>query len=392
MIQNPLALACVLLAIEIAVIYLSEDKLFKPFFKFLPAVFWIYFLPMVCSTLGVIPSQSDLYQKISAYLLPASLFLLLISVDVPAILKLGRSALLMMLAGSVGVMIGAPIILLLFGRVLPPDAWSGFSALSGSWIGGSANMIAVKEILKTPESIFVPMIAVDIVVSYSWMAILIALAACQNVYDRWNRSDRRLLDELHERVSDLSTVSFKGYDAGVLVLMFLLAAVMTVLSTQFAKQLPEMRGITAFTWTILVITVLGILLSFTRARRLESYGSSKAGYLFLYFVLASIGAKANLSSLSTAPLLIAAGFVWVVFHFLFLLAVGRLIRAPLALAATASQANIGGAVSAPIVAAIYQPVLAPVGLLLGVSGTIIGTYAALLCAQLCYWVTHSRFF
>jgi len=340
---------------------------------------------MIVSTLGLIPAKSGIYQIISTYFLPAALFLLLLCVDIPAILKLGKMALLMMFAGSFGIVFGAPIVLILFQKWLPADAWMGFGALSGSWVGGSANMIAVKEAIQAPEAIFLPMIAVDIVVSYSWMGFLILLAAYQTAYDRWNRSDTRLIDELNRRASNRAAQTFRGYQSGKTVFLLLLAILATGLSIWFSKLIPEAKGFSAATWTILFVSALGIAMSFTPLKKLQSYGASKIGYIILYFVLTSIGAKANLAALMQAPVFILAGFVWVLIHFLFMILIAKFIRAPLALTAAASQANIGGPVSAPIVAAIYQPSLAPVGLLLGVLGNIIGTYAGLFCSQLCHW-------
>ncbi len=388
MVRQPVLLVFVLLALEAAVISVSEHRRFKHLFKVLPAVFWIYFLPMVLSTAGIIPSSSPVYQTISVYLLPISLVLLFVGVNLPDILKLGRHALTMMLAGSFGIILGAPIVLFFFRHQLPPDAWLAFGALSGSWVGGSANMLAVKEALGTPDAIFVPMIAVDIAVSYSWMGILIALAAYQSVYDRWNRSDRKVIEELNRKTTESQDDFFHGYRVLPILGMLALAAATTLSAIYLTSFLPETKGVTKITWTILTVSMAGALFSFTGLRKLQSYGASKIGYLVLYFVLTSMGAKANLRDLASAPLFVLIGFILVVVHFLFMLIVSKLTKAPLSLVATASQANIGGPVSAPIVGAIYEPSLAPVGLLLGIFGNLIGTYTALFCAKLCYLAVH----
>jgi uncharacterized membrane protein len=382
---NLVALVSFLLSIEAFVLFLSEHKRFRRFFKFVPAVFWIYFLPMVFSTLGIIPSQSPVYQNITAYFLPASLVLLFLGANIPSILKLGKDALIMMLAGSFGIILGAPLVLMLFGRWLPAQAWSGFGALSGSWVGGSANMIAAREALGTPDAVFLPMLVVDVIVSYSWMGILMLLANYQKTYDRWNGANLSLIDELH-RKTKASTAEYRGIRWRSTFGMLLLAAGLTIVSILIAGQLPQTKGLSATTWTIMIVSVTAILLSLTKLRKLQSYGASRIGYWLLYFVLTSMGAKANLRDLGSVPLFILAGFVWVIFHFMFMLVVSRFTKSPLSVVATASQANIGGSVSAPIVAAIYEPSLAPVGLLLGVFGNLIGTYAALLCASLCHLV------
>ncbi|HNX68061.1 MAG TPA: DUF819 family protein [Candidatus Omnitrophota bacterium] len=383
MIRNPLGILGILVLTEAVVLCFTEHARFKRFFQFPPSMFWIYFLPMVFSTFNIIPQQSEVYPKIGAYVLPASLILLLISADLKAIFKLGVPALGMMFAGTFGVLLGAPVVLWIFKPWLSADAWSGFAALSASWTGGSANMIAVKEALGTPDAVFLPMVVVDTLVAYSWMGILILLEGVQVAYDKWNRSDRTVVEELHRKIAAAS-VSTPGVLRLEFILLILFAGAFGAgISVCGARWLVGLTGIPQNTLLILIASTLGIAFSFTPVKKLESFGASRIGYILLYFVLTSIGARASLASIVSAPLLIVAGFVWVLIHALFLFAVSRLTRTPLCLVATASQANIGGPASAPVVAAVYEPALAPVGLLLGVLGNVMGTYCGLLCAQLC---------
>lgn len=385
MINDNIGIVAVLLGIEAGIFYLAEYKNTKRFFNFLPPMFWIYFLPMLASTFKILPAQSEVYKFISALFLPASLLLLMLSVDIAAILKLGRKALTMMLAGSLGIILGGPLVLFIFKPWLPADIWMGFGALSASWIGGSANMLAVKEAIAVPDRVFLPMVVVDTIVAYSWMGIVIAMAGCQAKYDQWNKSDTKVMHELNDKITALEKKhSPRPLTIRYASLIIAVAIAGTYIAATAARHLPEVKNvISAHTWTIIIVTALGIMLSFTRARNLESAGASKMGYVFLYFVLASIGARASLMDIISAPLLVAAGFIWVFIHAIFLLIASRLTRAPMFLMAAASQANIGGPASAPVVAAIYQPQLAMVGLLLAVVGNIIGTGLGIFCAYLC---------
>ena len=385
MIQNPFGVLAILILIETSILFLSGHSRTKHFFKFPPSMFWIYFLPMVFSGLKVIPQQSILYPKISTYILPASLILLLISADLKAILKLGKRALGMMLIGSLGVILGAPIVLLIFKPWLPADAWSGFAALSASWTGGSANMIAVKEAIGTPDAVFFPMVVVDTIGAYSWMGVLLLLAGFQTVYDKWNRSDRSAIEVLHRKAAEVPVSDSKIVRLEHILLVVLVGFSGAWISNGLAAGLTLLTSLPRNTGLILIASTIGIALSFTRAKTLENFGASRIGYILLYFVLTSIGARASLSGILSAPVLLVAGFVWILIHALFLLIASRLTRTPLCLVAAASQANIGGPASAPVVAAIYEPALAPVGLLLGIFGNVIGTYCGLLCAPLCRW-------
>ncbi len=369
------------MAIEALVLWLAAHKDYKKWFAFLPSLFWIYFLPMLFSTLGIIDAKSPVYSKIINSLLPASLFLLLITVDIKSILRLGRPALIMFFAGSAGIVFGAALVFFIFKGWIGKEFWAGFGALCGSWTGGSANMIAVKEALQTPDAVFLPMVIVDTIVPYVWMAILVAFAESQPFFDRWNSADRRILDQLGRKAHKLEEQKISWQWWRVLLMVGAAVGVSVALHA-FVKLLPIGKD-AVYAWTVILVSALAIGLSFTPAKKLEVYGSTKIGYLILFFVLTSIGAKASLSNITATVLLIIAGFCIVAIHAAILLGVARLIRAPMFLAAVASQANIGGVASAPIVAEIYHPGFAPVGLLLAILGNIVGTYIGILAGHLC---------
>jgi uncharacterized membrane protein len=245
-------------------------------------------------------------------------------------------------------------------------------------------MIAVKEALSVPDAVFLPMVVVDTVVPYLWMGFLIAAVRWQDVFDRWNCSDRGVIDELRSRTADQQKKVGGRFSPRMLMVLVAIAALGSALSQEIAARLPVVKDVfSPYAWTIIVVSGLGLVLSFTPARRLEAQGATRLGYFILYFVLTAIGAKAALVNIGSALLLITAGLVIVLVHAGTLLAGARILKAPLFLVAAASQANIGGVASAPVVAAVYEPGLASVGLLLAILGNIVGTYLGILCAQLC---------
>ena len=219
MIHNPFLLILILLAVEFGVLFLAGNPRTKHLFSFLPSMFWIYFLPMVLSTCGIIDAKSPLYAGITKYLLPPALFLLLLNVDIKAISRLGPAALVMFFAGSFGIMLGMVISFIIFKPLVGAQFWAGFGALSASWTGGSANMIAVKEALNTPDAVFMPMVIVDTIVPYTWMGILVALAVHQKSFDSWNRSDRRILDDLARRTEHFSKQKKQSVHPGKAILI-----------------------------------------------------------------------------------------------------------------------------------------------------------------------------
>ncbi len=348
-------------------------------------------MPMVLSTCGIIDAKSPLYQGITKYLLPPALFLLLLHVDFKAIVRLGPSALVMFFAGSAGIMLGMVISFIIFKPLVGPQFWGGFGALAASWTGGSANMIAVKEALNTPDSVFLPMVIVDTILPYVWMGVLVTLASKQKSFDDWNQSDRRILDDLAKRTENFTQQKSQPVHPAKAILFIGLALLIGRLCQMVSVYLPTGKHVlTAYAWTIILVTTISMILSMTPVSRVPRTGANKSGKWILYFVLTSIGARASLSNASQVGILIAAGVVVLLVHVVILLITAKMIRAPLFLVATASLSNIAGLVSAPVVAEIYQPGLASVGLLLAILGHSIGAYNGILTGQICRLFIHWR--
>jgi len=379
LITEPTAVAGALTAIIAGLFWLSGVPRLQRFFEIIPVVLLAYFLPTIATAVRLIPPQSPAYDWITSYMLTLALFLLMVTVDLRSVVRLGPMALVMMLAGSLGIAVGAPIVFLLFGPALPPEAWKGIAALSGSWIGGSANMVAVAESVGTPDALLGPMIIVDTVVGYGWMAILLFLSSWQARFDRWNRARTGALEVANRHLAEFEShrVPLDLRSTALIVLGGFAAATLAVAVGRRLPELGDPRIISHTTWTVLLVVTVGLLLSFSPIRRLEERGGSRVGYAALYLMMAAIGAQADLRAVLEAPVFMLVGVVWIGIHVSTLLLAARLIRAPLFFVATGSMANVGGTASAPVVAAMYHPAMAPVGLLMAVLGYVVGTYAAL---------------
>lgn len=393
LLQSPMTILAFCASLCALVLWATRQAWVKKFFSVVPSIVLIYYLPTFAAAFGVIPTASPVYDWMRDYLLPFSLFLLMVTADVRAIMRIGPKALGMMLFGTVGVIIGGPVTFLIFEPWLPPGAWQGMAALSGSWIGGSGNFAAIKEAVGAPDSITGLFIIVDTAIGYTWMGVLLFLANYQKRIDQWNRADTTVVEDINRRMRDYEEDQARPlhlYDAMLIITVGFGGAVLcqhagdwVYAQTHEAMQnyTPLVASIfTRFTWLVLFISTAGIALSFTRLRQIESAGASKLSYVALYLFLTSIGAKADLHGILQAKVLLAVGAVWILFHVAFMFLGARLLRAPMFLLATGSQANIGGAASAPIVAAAYYESMAPVGVLMGVLGYLLGNYGGLLCA------------
>ena len=384
LLNDPMAVLAFLAAVVAGIFWMAGHPRFKSFFDKVPAVIFVYFIPMFSTTFGITPATSPLYSWFNQYLLPFALLLLMMTVDLRSIIRLGPMALFMVVAGTFGIVIGGPIALLLFGAWLPEDMWMGFAALSGSWIGGTANMVAIAESVGTPDAMFGPIIVVDTVVGYGWMGVLLFFSAYQTRYDKRANARTEAIEETNRHLAEL-TAHRRPIDLGQVILLVGLGFAGAVVTGRAGQGLPELGDPTIIshtTWAVLLVVTGGLLLSFTPLRKLEEVGASHFGYAALYLLLAGIGARADLKEVLNAPVILAAGALWIAIHVAILFGAARLVRAPLFFIATGSMANIGGAASAPVVAGVYHPAMAPVGLLMAVAGYVLGIYGGLACAYL----------
>ncbi len=414
-----------LLMLALGLVFLTESiksGFWSKFYKIVPGLFIAYMLPAVLTTTGLIAPDwesisqdreiiehgTSLYYMASRYLLPAALVLMTLSIDLKAVFNLGWKALVMFFTGTVGIVIGGPIAILLIATISPetvggfgPDAvWRGLSTLAGSWIGGGANQTAMLEIYGYNQRLYGGMVFVDIVVANVWMAIVLLGIGKRDRINKWLKADTSSIDDLKEKVSTFAekvkrnpsltdimiigaiafgTVSIAHLCAGFLAPYFEIKVANIQSGT--TRNIFSFLG-SSFFWMISIATIIAILLSFTKAKNYEGAGASKFGSVFIYILVATIGMKMDLTLIFDNLGLIAIGVVWMTIHALLLIGVAKLIRAPYFFLAVGSQANVGGAASAPIVASAFHPSLATVGVLLAVLGYAVGTIAAIGCTIL----------
>ena len=394
-VQHPAGILAVLRTVLAVIFWLAEHSVFGRLFKIVPAILFCYFVPAALATAGLIPVESELYSFVKTFVLPASLVLLILALDLKGIVKLGPKAVIMLLAGTFGVVIGGPIALLLTGFMLPPDTWQGMSTLAGSWIGGGANFIALGQMAEASEKMISIMVIPDVFVANVWMAVLLCAAGHQKAIDRWTGADTSAIDDLKKRMAEFQERVRRVPSLADLMMILALGLGGSWLSWKISGYLPEITSsaygtlISGSTWKYLLVTTLGLTMSFTRLRKLEGAGASKIGSVMIYLLIACIGAGATFNNLRENIWFIVAGGIWMCCHVVILLIVARVIRAPIFFVAVGSQANIGGAASAPVVASAFHPALAPVGALLAIVGYVMGTYAGVVCMKVMQRIAES---
>jgi len=378
----------------------SEHPVCKRFYSIIPIVLMCYLLPSLLNTFGIISSEdSQLWRIAKNYFLPASLVLMTLSIDLKAIARLGGKAVTMFLTGTVGIIIGGPLAIIVMGLISPEtltgagsnQVWKGLATLAGSWIGGGANQTAMLEVYQYNPSNYSAMVTVDIIVANLWMACLLYGVGKSDKIDRWLKADTGAIDKIKAQLEQYHAEQSQALDFQKLTAIFAVAfggvgfshLAANTLSPFFAELSLTQDTILSshFFWIVVTATTVGLAFSFSRLRKLEGAGASKFGSLFIYLLVLIVGTKMDVMKAFEQPGLILLGIIWMAVHVGLLVIVAKIIRAPFFFLAVGSKANVGGAASAPIIAGAFHPSLAPVGVLLAVLGYALGTYGAILCAE-----------
>ncbi|RAJ99826.1 putative membrane protein [Larkinella arboricola] len=401
--SDPVTLGVLFLILAVVLSTADSPRPFwQRFYHYVPATLLCYFLPSLLNTFGWVDADNTaLYPIVSRVLLPASLVLFTLSVDFKAFRRLGRKSMLMFAASAVSIMLGGPLAVWLIAQLAPelvggqgPDAvWRGLATLAGTWIGGGANQTALKEVFQPSSNLFSAIVTVDVFISNLWLGVLLYGTGQATTIDRWLRADASAVEEVKDRVrhqveairripssTDLMVILAIGF--GATAVAHALAGVIAPYIDQHSPLLSQFSLNAPFFWIVGLATAIGIGLSFTKARNLEGAGASKVATVFLYLMIATIGLKMNILAIADHPGLILVGLVWMLFHVLLMIGFSRLIRAPYFFLAVGSQACIGGPATAPIIAAAFHPVLAPVGVLMAILGYAVGTYMGYVCGIL----------
>ncbi|NGM73824.1 DUF819 domain-containing protein [Sphingobacterium sp. SGL-16] len=404
LITNNTVIVGILMAILGLVFYTSgiNNKFIKGFYDIIPPLLLCYFLPGVLNSFHVFDGANSPLTTIgSRYFLPACLILFILNLDIKEMWALRKRAGLMFITGTVGILLGGPLAVYLTSLVAPqvvggsgPDeVWRGLGSLAGSWIGGSANQVALKEILQPSPKLFSSIIAVDVFVAYTWMALLLYGASKSKLMDKFFKADARDVDELMVKLEKKAKENAKMPETKDIIIMLSVAFAGTGLATFFAEpvaayimvnypQLETFSLTNTFFWIILFATIISVCLSFTPLRKLENVGASKMGTALLYMLIVTIGMQMDILAILQNPGLFIVGILWISFHALLLFIVAKIFKIPFFYYAVGSMANVGGVASASVMSAAFHPSLISVGVILSVFSYAIGTYAGWLTAIL----------
>ncbi|MEA3418776.1 MAG: DUF819 family protein [Campylobacterota bacterium] len=379
MIETGFSYLALLIFLSSLIVY-GEKRYQLKLFHYLPAIVIIYFVVMLLSTFGVWQKNSEItatYKTVKSNILPAMIFLMLLHADLRKIMKLGRKMLLTFFLASLSIAVGFIGMFTLFHTFFEADAWRAFAALSGSWMGGTANMVAIQGALNVPDAKMGYALLIDSIDYAIWVMILLMLVPFAHRFNRWSKADSSAIDEVGEKLS-----AAQGKEPMTFHSLFLLlgiSLIISALSQSLASLLPVSDFVTIGTWVVILATIAGTIFAMTPLSRVA--GSVELGNIFLYIIVALIASRANFAELTEAPLYIIAGFVIIVIHAILMIFFAKLFKLDLFSLGVASLANIGGVASAPILAGAYSQALIPIGVLMAMMGYILGTFGGLMVGK-----------
>lgn len=405
-ITNDAIVLGLLMTILALIFYTTSLKSFEKFYKIVPSILLCFFLPGLLSSFNIISAaDSQLDETASRFFLPTCLVFFTLSIDFQAIKKLGGKALFVFFAGTLGVMVGGPFAIWI-GKLIDPsflgkngeEIWRGLATIAGSWTGGNANQLALKEIFLPSPAVFAQTSVVDILFAELWLGVLLYFVGKASILDKKMQADTKIIAEIKQRV-EFESSKQKNPTFQELFLLLAVGFGITGLAHIVADNItpfieinyPNLKSYSLASksfWIVTIASLSGLILSGTKARNLEKYGGSKIGTLFLYFLIATIGMQLHIFEAFQNPMLFLVGFIWILIHALFTVIAAYLVKAPFFFTAVGSQANVGGVASASVVAAAFHPSLAPIGVLLAILGNAVGTYCGYLTGLMMQWVSN----
>lgn len=379
MITDGLVMVGALLGLA-AILIVLERTTGSKFFKYVPGMVLMYLVCAALNSLGVFGEADETRAamgSIKDVALPAMIFLFLFGCNLRQIIKLGPKLLLTMAVASASLFAAMVLVYIPFQGALGEDSWKTLGALLGSWTGGSANMVAVQEIVKGPESLFGYALITDTIVYSVWLMAMFSSVAVSDRFNRFTRAkDSYLTRHIEEMAEDKKPITLESLAA----VAFGSIAV-ACFSIWLGELLPEVGEVlNASAWTIIIVSVLGLIVAQTPLGKIAS--SDEVATLMLFIVIGTIAADSDFSALTQAPVYLLVGFLVLLIHAVIMVVYAKLTKTELFSIAVASTANIGGVASAPVVAAAYGKTLAPVGVLYGLIGAVLGTWVGLTGAQL----------
>ena len=289
MIQDGIVYLSVLLAFA-ALVALAEQKSRSKLFKAVPGIIFIYIGGALMQTMGVFGTSESIdqtYSTVRSVLLPAMLILMLLHCDLRKIIKMGPKILLTFFAASLTIILGFTITYVLFKGLYAEGTWKAFAALSGSWTGGSANMVALQSILSVPENIFGYALIMDTVNYSIWVMFMFWLVPFADRFNRWTKANTVTIPAVNDQIAAANENRSASIGFTELMMIIGFSLLLSTICTKIGNTLPEIGNVfNASTWAVVIASIIGMVLAMTKVADIP--GTNEVSKVMLYTIIALI--------------------------------------------------------------------------------------------------------
>ena len=386
MIQNGFMYIAALLFIAAVLVYLPKiftGKTAQKIFQFAPPIVLIYLGLMFFCTVKLwdLEATSDAYNALKNPILYAMLFIMLLRCDLKKIIRLGPKMLIGFFSATISIALGFVVSYAIMHKTLGPDAWQALGALCGSWMGGGGNMLAIQAALDVPESSMAYALVMDSICATLYVMFLLWAINFSEKFNKWTKADTKLIDSVGQALEEEAKANTKPLVWQNIMLLVGSGLMVSALSQEAGTRINAVLPfLDKATWTVLVVTVLGLIFALTPFGKIR--GTEEVSNVMLYSVIALIASRADLSAMGNAPAWLFAGLIILVIHVSIMVLLAKLLKIDIFTAAVASLANIGGTATAPVLAGTYSSALVPVGIIMALLGYVVGTGGGLIVARL----------
>lgn len=370
-------------AVLICLPKIFKGKIANKVFSFAPPIVLIYLGLMILCTLKLwdLDATAETYSTMKNPILYAMLFLMLLRCDLRKIVKLGPKMLIGFFSATISIGLGFIIAFIIMKGAIGSDAWQALGALCGSWMGGGGNMLAIQSALNVSENSMGYALVMDSICATLYVMFLLWAIGFSKKFNKWTKADTKTIDSVGEALSAEAAANKKPITFQNISILIGSALLVSAGSSIFGDIISTyIPFFDKSTWTVLIVSLVGILLALTPFGKLA--GTEELSNTMLYIVIALIASRADLSAMGNAPMWLLTGLIILLIHVSIMILLAKLLHMDIFTCAVASLANIGGTATAPVLAGAYSSALVPVGIIMALLGYVIGTGGGLIVAHI----------
>ena len=362
-----------------AVLWLNTQKnrFINIILNWFPPILFAYVIPALFTHFsGLDLSQVWLHDISKSLIIPFTILVVISALPFNQLKIVGMKPILVFLTGSFVIAI-TPVFLVFIYSLLVEEGrdifliqefWKGLVPIVGGWIGGSTSQLVLKEIVQTPEDLFLSILVLDNILVNLWTILMFQFIKKSDTFNKAFGINSSLPSiKTKRRWNDTNNFRNKIFT--------LCTSVFVIISLKIFDL--------SFLFSLIILSVVGLILGNVSKFWDHKLMLRLAGVLIIT-IMAILGLKLNFNNLTLPIELIILVLFWLVIHFFAMLACAIVLRVNIAWVAIGSMANLGGISTSPAVTSAYKKELMPHAIILAILSMVTGTGWGTLTIYLFY--------